>query len=93
MSGFPDHYSDPVKSSPGFLTGKYKTLEDFGPDNAFRAGLPRMQKANWDKNYKLVEEFEKIAKAKGCTPGQLSLAWLMAQPGQIIPIPGVRPFV
>ncbi|KAL8279700.1 hypothetical protein RQP46_008013 [Phenoliferia psychrophenolica] len=65
----------------GMLTGAYKKLEDFGPDNAFRASLPRMQGENFAKNYKLVEELEKIAVAKGCTPGQLSLAWLMAQPG------------
>ncbi|KAL8278863.1 hypothetical protein RQP46_008734 [Phenoliferia psychrophenolica] len=74
----------------GFLTGKYSSVEDFGPDNAFRAGLPRMQKDTWDANYKLVEAFEKIAKAKNCTTGQLSLAWLMAQPGQILPIPGTK---
>ncbi|KAK4704947.1 hypothetical protein P7C70_g1253, partial [Phenoliferia sp. Uapishka_3] len=74
----------------GFLTGKYSSVEDFGPDNAFRQGLPRMQKENWDKNYRLVEEFQKIAAKKGCTSGQLSLAWLMAQPGKILPIPGTK---
>ncbi|BGP15348.1 hypothetical protein JCM10213_003427 [Rhodosporidiobolus nylandii] len=74
----------------GFLTGRFKKPEDFAVEGDFRAALPRMSKENFDQNYKIVEELEKIAKKKGCTPGQLSLAWLMAQGDHVIPIPGTK---
>lgn len=51
---------------------------------------PRFSKENFPKNLKLVDQFVEIAKKKGCTPGQLSLAWLMAQGDDIIPIPGTK---
>jgi len=73
----------------GFLTGRYKKPEDFA-EGDWRSTLPRMQKENWDKNYKIVEEFEKLASKKGCTAGQLSLAWLLAQGSNILPIPGTK---
>ncbi|GAA5966120.1 hypothetical protein JCM21900_004944 [Sporobolomyces salmonicolor] len=74
----------------GFLTGRYKSPEDFAKDGDFRGMLPRMQKDVWAKNYRIVEEFQKLAEKKGCTPGQLSLAWVMAQGDNIIPIPGTK---
>jgi aryl-alcohol dehydrogenase-like predicted oxidoreductase len=43
---------------------------------------------NFPKNLELVESLTRIATSKGCTPGQLTLAWLMAQGDDIIPIPG-----
>lgn len=73
----------------GFLTGRYKKISDFA-EGDFRAHLPRLQGENWDKNYKIVEEFERMAAKKGCTAGQLSLAWLMAQGDNILPIPGTK---
>jgi len=73
----------------GFLTGRYKKASDFA-EGDFRTALPRLQAENWDKNYKIVEEFEKLASKKGCTPGQLSLAWLLAQGPNILPIPGTK---
>ncbi|GAA5914905.1 aldo/keto reductase [Sporobolomyces salmoneus] len=73
----------------GFLTGRYKKLDDFAQDD-FRKFMPRFQAENWEKNYKIVDEFEKLASKKGCTPGQLSLAWLMAQGPNIVPIPGTK---
>lgn len=78
-----------IRVCPGFLTGRYKKPEDFEAGD-FRTALPRLQKEVWEQNYKIVEDFERLAKAKGCTPGQLSLAWLMAQGPNIVPIPGVR---
>jgi aryl-alcohol dehydrogenase-like predicted oxidoreductase len=65
----------------GFLTGRYKRPEDFVDSTAFdfRSMLPRMQAEVWEQNYKIVTEFETLAAKKGCTAGQLSLAWLMAQ--------------
>ncbi|GAA5875753.1 hypothetical protein JCM1840_003507 [Sporobolomyces johnsonii] len=74
----------------GFLTGRYKSPEDFANDGDFRGMLPRMQKDVWAKNYRIVEEFQKLAEKKGCTPGQLALAWCMAQGDNIIPIPGTK---
>lgn len=75
----------------GFLTGRYKTPEDFKNDADFRSMLPRMQKEVFAHNYKIVTAFEEIAARKGCTSGQLALAWLLAQGDNIIPIPGVSP--
>lgn len=43
-----------------------------------------------EQNYKIVTEFTRLAEAKSCTPGQLSLAWLMYQGPNIIPIPGTK---
>lgn len=48
-----------------------------------------MQEAVWEKNFKIVTAFQKLAEKKGCTSSQLCLAWLMAQGSNIIPIPGV----
>ncbi|GAA5986310.1 hypothetical protein JCM10908_003699 [Rhodotorula pacifica] len=71
----------------GLLTGSY---EDFNKDGDVRANWPRLNKENFAKNYKIVEEFERLAKKKGCKPSQLALAWLMAQGDHIVPIPGTK---
>lgn len=70
----------------GFLTGQIKSPADF-EEGDFRKFAPKYSEENFPKNIKLVHELESIAKKKGCTPGQLSLAWLLAQGGDIIPIP------
>ena len=71
----------------GFLTGQLKSPDDF-PEGDVRKFFPRFSAENFPKNLKLVTELEKIAKAKGIAPGQLALAWLMAQGDNIFPIPG-----
>ena len=71
------------------LTGAYKSPADF-EEGDFRLGVPRFSEENFPKNLKLVEEMNKIAAKKGCTAGQLTLAWLMAQGPDIIPIPGTK---
>ncbi|KIX94351.1 uncharacterized protein Z520_10061 [Fonsecaea multimorphosa CBS 102226] len=71
----------------GFLTGAIKSPDDFEPGD-FRINAPRFSKENFSKNLKLVEDLKAVAERKHCTPGQLVLAWLMAQGDQIIPIPG-----
>ena len=71
----------------GFLTGSLKSPDDF-EEGDFRRFVPRFSKENFPKNLKLVETIEKLAGEKGCTPGQLVLAFLMAQGDDIIPIPG-----
>ena len=71
----------------GMLSGKYRSPEDF-PEGDFRKMAPRFSKENFPKNLKLVDEISELAKKKGCTPTQLTLAWLMAQGDDILPIPG-----
>jgi len=71
------------------LTGSVKTVSDI-PDGDRRRDHPRFQEANLLKNRELVERIESMASQKGCTPGQLVLAWLLAQGKDIIPIPGTK---
>ncbi len=73
----------------GFLTGRLRTPEDF-PDNDFRRHAPRFQGENFTRNLQLVDRVEQLAKQKNCTPGQLALAWLLAQGEHIVPIPGTK---
>ncbi|KAH7407970.1 NADP-dependent oxidoreductase domain-containing protein [Cadophora sp. MPI-SDFR-AT-0126] len=73
----------------GMLTGAYKSRDDFAEDD-FRRHAPRFSEENFDKNLKLVHGIEAIAKKKNCTPGQLTLAWLLAQGDDIFPIPGTK---
>ena len=71
------------------LTGSVKTVSDI-PDGDRRRDHPRFQEANLEKNRQLVERIESMASQKGCTPGQLVLAWLLAQGKDILPIPGTK---
>ncbi|PKY25739.1 aldo/keto reductase [Rhizophagus irregularis] len=73
----------------GFLTGKYKSLDDFEP-NDFRRMLPRFQGENFDKNLEIVHKFHEFANKKGVTPSQLCLAWVISQGNNVIAIPGAR---
>lgn len=70
----------------GFLTGQLKSPDDFD-DTDFRKHAPKYSKENWPNNMQLVDLLRNMAEKKGCTPGQLSLAWIMAQGEDIIPIP------
>ena len=73
----------------GFLTGRFKSPEDFAPDD-YRRNSPRFQGDNFRKNLELVKVVEEMAAAKGCTPSQLALAWVMAQGADVVPIPGTK---
>ncbi|HZE05136.1 MAG TPA: aldo/keto reductase, partial [Solirubrobacteraceae bacterium] len=73
----------------GFLTGQITSPDDFAPDD-FRRSNPRFQGANFSRNLELVERVREIAAEKDCTPGQLALAWVMAQGGDVVPIPGTK---
>ncbi|KAH7393554.1 NADP-dependent oxidoreductase domain-containing protein [Cadophora sp. MPI-SDFR-AT-0126] len=73
----------------GMLTGAYKSPDDFEPGD-FRTYAPRFSAENFPKNLKLIENLSTIAKLKGCTTGQLTLAWLLAQGNDIFPIPGTK---
>lgn len=73
----------------GFLTGTITRPEQF-PEDDYRRNSPRFQGENFTKNMALVAKVKEIAARKGCTPGQLALAWVLAQGKDIIPIPGTK---
>jgi aryl-alcohol dehydrogenase-like predicted oxidoreductase len=73
----------------GFLTGQFKTIDDLPADD-YRRNAPRFQGENFHKNLELVKKIEQMATAKGCTPSQLALAWVLAQGHDIVPIPGTK---
>jgi len=73
----------------GFLTGRFKSLEDLEP-NDYRRKSPRFKGENFQKNLDLVKRIERIAREKGCTPSQLALAWVLHRGGDIVPIPGTK---
>jgi aryl-alcohol dehydrogenase-like predicted oxidoreductase len=81
-----------VAASPlgrGFLTGQIKSLNDLAPDDWRRNG-PRFKEENFYENLDLVKQIETMAQAKGVTPSQLALAWVLAKGDDIIPIPGTK---
>jgi aryl-alcohol dehydrogenase-like predicted oxidoreductase len=73
----------------GFLSGAIKSLDDLAEDD-WRRFMPRFQGENFGKNLELVDLVEHLAEAKGCTPAQLALAWVMARGPDVVPIPGTR---
>jgi len=73
----------------GFLTGRI-TSPDALEESDFRRHAPRFESDNFSKNLPIVNELKRMAAAKGVTPGQLALAWVMAQGEDIVPIPGTK---
>jgi aryl-alcohol dehydrogenase-like predicted oxidoreductase len=73
----------------GFLTGRFRTFDDLPADD-WRRNQPRFQGENFQKNLDLVGEVEAIAREKGVTSSQLALAWVLAQGGDVVPIPGTK---
>ncbi|MGI8962608.1 MAG: aldo/keto reductase [Bryobacteraceae bacterium] len=73
----------------GFLTGQIKRVEDLAPGD-WRRNSPRFQGDNFQRNLQLVTEIASIAREKKCSPSQLALAWVLAQGGDIVPIPGTK---
>ncbi|TVY69756.1 Aldo-keto reductase yakc [Fusarium oxysporum f. sp. cubense] len=74
----------------GLLTGALTTKESIKNDGDWRSMMPRFNDENFDRNVKLVNQFKELADKKGCTPAQLSIAWLLKQGDDIIPIPGTK---
>ena len=70
----------------GFLAGRFRTLADLAPDD-WRRKNPRFQGGNFERNVALADRVREMAAAKGCTPAQLALAWLLTREN-VIPIPG-----
>ena len=73
----------------GMLTGAIASLADLGEADR-RRDHPRFQQGNLESNAALIKPLTDMAGAKGCTPSQLALAWLLAQGGDVVPIPGTK---
>jgi aryl-alcohol dehydrogenase-like predicted oxidoreductase len=71
----------------GFLSGRIRSTDDLA-DGDFRKFHPRFQGENFQRNLDLVAKVDELATAKGATPGQLALAWVLAQGDDVVPIPG-----
>jgi len=71
----------------GFLTG---AIKDFADVDGRRAAHPRFQQENFGRNRALVAKIEALAAKKGCSPAQITLAWLLAQGSDVVAIPGTR---
>ncbi len=72
----------------GFLTGTVDTSTTFEAGGDIRATIPRFAPEALAHNLAMVDEVRAVAEAKGVTPGQIALAWLLAQKPWIVPIPG-----
>jgi aryl-alcohol dehydrogenase-like predicted oxidoreductase len=75
----------------GFLTGAIRSIEDLPEGDSRRAGrFPRFAEENFQRNLDLVDRVREIAEEKGVAPGQLALAWVLAQGEDVVPIPGTK---
>jgi aryl-alcohol dehydrogenase-like predicted oxidoreductase len=76
----------------GLLTGTITASSGATADGDFRrsAYFPRFQGDALEANLALVQRIREIAEEKGCTPGQLALAWVLAQGDDVAPIPGTK---
>jgi len=73
----------------GFLSGRFKSPEELDADD-FRRHGPRFQGDALAQNLRLAAKVRELAAEKGCTPGQLALAWVLAQGDDVVPIPGTK---
>jgi len=74
----------------GLLTGAYKRPSDLPEGDARAERFPRFSEENFDRNVELVANVEQLAASKGCTPGQLALAWVLSRGEDVVPIPGTK---
>jgi len=75
----------------GLLTGAIAGPDALSSDDSRRSGyFPRFNADALDANLALVAKIREIAEAKGATPGQLALAWVLAQGDDVVPIPGTK---
>jgi aryl-alcohol dehydrogenase-like predicted oxidoreductase len=74
----------------GFLTGAWRSMEDLPEDDTRAGRFPRFSEENFRQNLELADRVREIAAEKDATPGQLALAWLLAQGDDIVPIPGTK---
>jgi aryl-alcohol dehydrogenase-like predicted oxidoreductase len=73
----------------GFLTGRYRSASDF-KEGDFRASNPRFEEDALRQNLRLVDLVGVVAERHGATPGQIALAWVLAQGQHVVPIPGME---
>ena len=73
----------------GFLTGRIRSADELD-ETDFRRNSPRFAGDKFRTNWRIVEVVEQVAAEIGATPAQIALAWLLAQGGDIVPIPGTR---
>lgn len=73
----------------GLFTGTIAHLDDLGGAD-YRRGGPRFSPENFEHNRALVAAVEDYAAGIGCTPGQLAIAWVLAQGADVVPIPGTK---
>src|SRR5437870_13049566 len=73
----------------GFLTGEIRSPEQLSDDD-WRKTNPRFTGENFQRNLRIVDEVRAVAAEAGATPAQIALAWLLAQGGDIAPIPGTK---
>jgi len=73
----------------GFLTGTARRAEEY-PEGDYRRNDPRYQGKNFDANMQAASAVDELAAAKGATPGQIALAWLLHKGDDIVPIPGTK---
>jgi aryl-alcohol dehydrogenase-like predicted oxidoreductase len=73
----------------GFLTGTMSADSTFAPDE-IRARVPRFEAENLAANQAIIDRVRGLAEKRGATPGQVALAWLLAQHPFVVPIPGTR---
>ncbi|THH17698.1 hypothetical protein EW146_g3171 [Bondarzewia mesenterica] len=73
----------------GLLTGRYRSPDDF-EENDFRRTIPRFAKENFPNILKLVDDLKQIGEKHSATPAQVTLAWLLGQGEDVIPIPGTQ---
>ena len=76
----------------GFLTGALRTPADVAAldDSDFRKTSPRFTGENFERNVRSADEVRALAEKVGATPGQVALAWLLAQGDDVVPIPGTK---
>jgi len=73
----------------GFLAGRFSSPDELAEDD-FRRNHPRMQGENFEHNRELAHHVQELATAKGCTPAQLALAWVLSRGDDVVPIPGTK---
>lgn len=74
----------------GFLTGRYRSVDDFEEGDFRRTSQPRMTPENLERNLALVRALEALAEERRVTAGQLALAWVQCQGPDVVPIPGTK---
>jgi aryl-alcohol dehydrogenase-like predicted oxidoreductase len=74
----------------GFLSGRYRSQQDFDENDSRRLRFPRFEGENLERNLRIVDQLEQIAREKGIAAGQLALAWVMHQGTDVVPIPGTK---